>query len=203
LQANYLTKNCLFFEFSSSEYGRGLLFNNFAESASTPKELAMSSQWLKLWFPHLPSAMDRAPMAGLMCAGALLLGVALAGARSSLPNENGAGSGSETTANSTAKSGEENSAKIVRFREGDDLADRVGQFKINNGRVVFILDETQQRLIVLENLALDRVAKTIEGNPASLPWVASGKITEFHGAYYLLLSRVQLKTQAQPNEQKP
>ena len=38
----------------------------------------MSINLVKQWFPQLPTALERAPMAGLLCAAALLLGVILA-----------------------------------------------------------------------------------------------------------------------------
>jgi hypothetical protein len=155
----------------------------------------MSSQWLKQWFPHLPSALDRAPMAGLMCAGALLLGVALAGARSSNPNENGAASTAETVAGSTEKPAGENQRTVARFHEDEELVEQAGQFSISNDRVVFVTVKGQHRFTALENRSLDGVVNTIDGNPASVPWIVSGKITEYHGSYYLLLTRAQRQSQ--------
>jgi hypothetical protein len=49
------------------------------------KEQTMSINLVKQWFPQLPSALERAPMAGLLCAAALLLGVVLALARPMAP----------------------------------------------------------------------------------------------------------------------
>jgi hypothetical protein len=155
----------------------------------------MSSQWLKQWFPHLPSALDRAPMAGLMCAGALLLGVALAGARSSNPNENGAASTAETITGSTEKPTGENQETVARFHEDGEIVEQVGQFSIGGDRVVFVTANGQHRFIALENRSLEGVASTIGGNLASVPWIVSGKITEYRGSYYLLLTRAQRQSQ--------
>ena len=167
----------------------------------------MPSRWLKQWFPHLPSALDRAPMAGLMCAGALLLGVALAGARSSISSENGVASSAESAANAAVnaavKPTGENPEKTVRLREGVELADRAGQFRMIGDRVAFIAADSQRRFIALENLTLERVAKTIADNPAELQWIVSGNVTEYRGSNYLALTRAQLKSQLRPADLKP
>jgi hypothetical protein len=156
----------------------------------------MSSQWLKQWFPHLPSALDRAPLAGLMCAGAILLGVALAGARSSNPNENGAASSTETVADSTEKPTGENQGTVARFHEDEELVEQAGKFSMSKDRVVFVTAKGQHRFIALENRSLEGVANAIDGNPASVPWwIVSGKITEYRGSYYLLLTRAQRQSQ--------
>ena len=163
----------------------------------------MPSQWLKQWFPHLPTALDRAPMAGLMCAAALLLGVALAGARSSISNENGAVSSVETAAHSTVKTTGENPEKTTRLREGAELVEQAGQFRMIGARVAFITADSQHRFVGLENLTLERVAEKIADNPAQMQWIVSGNVTEYHGENYLLLTRAQLKSQIRPTDLKP
>jgi hypothetical protein len=157
----------------------------------------MPSQGLKQWFPHLPSALDRAPMAGLMCAGALLLGVVLAGARSSNSNELG------TTSATSIKPAAQNSANTDRFHEGDELVDQAGQFSASGDRTVFLTADGKSRLIALENVTLNRIASTIDGNSAPLQWIVSGKVTEYRGSNYLLLTRVQRKSEAATTGSKP
>jgi hypothetical protein len=159
----------------------------------------MPSQWLKQWFPHLPSALDRAPMAGLMCAGALLLGVALAGARSS--GENDSKSAAEGGSNYLARSGSENAQKPVPFR-GEELVDQLGQFSTAGDRLVFVTADKKYRFIGLENLTLQHVAKSMEGHSTQLPWLVSGTVTEYRGAYYLLLSRAEVKSPIAGREAK-
>jgi hypothetical protein len=141
----------------------------------------MPSLGLKQWFPHLPSALDRAPMAGLMCAGALLLGVALAGARSNSEEQN---------ANSDAP---KSAAATARYHEGDELVEQSGRFKRNGDQLVFCTSAGDSQLVVLQNRTLDRVANDLVGN-ASLIWTVSGKITEYRGSNYLLLTRAQHKS---------
>jgi hypothetical protein len=150
----------------------------------------MSSQWMKRWFPNLPGALDRAPMAGLMCAGALLLGVALAGARPTNSAESGA---AKSHGDPAVKVADENTEKTALVRENAELAEKAGQFVIDGGRVIFIAADSQSRFIVLENLTLQSVANGIAGNPARQTWAVSGKVTEYQGANYLLLTRVQLQ----------
>lgn len=56
----------------------------------------MSINLVKQWFPQLPTALERVPMAGLLCAAALLLGVVLALTRPvAVPNTTNAPSESE------------------------------------------------------------------------------------------------------------
>jgi hypothetical protein len=152
----------------------------------------MSSQWLKRWFPHLPGALDRAPMAGLMCAGALLLGVALAGARSTISGENGAAS-AKTPGGLTVKSAGENPERTAQFHEDAELIEQGGQFSVSGDRVIFIAAESQIRFIGLENLVLQDVAEKIAANPAQQFWTVSGTITEYRGANYLFLTRAEPK----------
>jgi hypothetical protein len=178
------------FEFCGSEDGRGLLFNISVQTHAAAKELPMPSQWLKQWFPHLPNALERAPMASLMCAGALLLGVALAGARSPFSHDNEA-STADAVANAAICPTDENRETAAALREGAKLVEQTGQFAVSGERVVFVATDGQRRFIVLENLSLEGVAKALDGNPAAARWTVSGKVTEFRGAYYLLLSNTQ------------
>jgi hypothetical protein len=157
----------------------------------------MPSQGLKQWFPHLPSALDRAPMAGLMCAGALLLGVVLAGARSSNSNELG------TPSATSVKPGTQDSDSEVRFHEGDELVDQAGRFSPRGDRMLFLTADGKIRLITLENATLDRIAIDLDGNSGPRQWIVSGKVTEYRGSNYLLLTRAQRKSEAATTGSKP
>jgi len=148
----------------------------------------MPSQWLKQWFPHLPAALDRAPMAGLMCAGALLLGVALAGARSSNPNDSGT-----AAADAAVQPGGEKPGVAPRFLDADELVEQSGTFGISGDRLTFVTANGGHRFIALENLPLEGVAYALHNHSASLEWVVSGKVTEFRGSHYLLLTRAHCK----------
>jgi hypothetical protein len=152
----------------------------------------MSSQWLKRWFPQLPGALDRAPMAGLMCAGALLLGVALAGARTSISGENNVAC-AKSPANLAVKAAVENQEKAARFREDEELIEMTGQFSMSGSRVTFTAAESRNRFFGLENLILQEVTEKIADNHALQTWIVSGKVTEYRGSNYLILTRAQLK----------
>ena len=53
------------------------------------------------------------------------------------------------------------------------------------------------RFVGLENLNLQRIARTIADNPVELQWGVTGTITEFRGANFLLVRRAVLKCRAQ------
>ncbi len=150
----------------------------------------MPSHGLKQWFPHLPSALDRAPMAGLMCAGALLLGVVLAGARSNSEEQN--------TTPSTPRS----AATTARYHEGDKLVEQSGHFKTIGEQLIFCTSDNDSQLILLQNRALDRVSNDLVAN-AALTWTVSGKITEYRGSNYLLLTSAHPKSDVPAPVAKP
>ena len=137
-------------------------------------------------------------MAGLMCAGALLLGVALAGARSSASSENSVVSAPPSAIKITSDIPQKN----TRLRENEEFSG-TGQFRMIGDRVVFLSDDNQRRFIGLENLILERVAKTIADNPAQMQWIVLGNVTEYQGSNYLLFTRAQLKSQIHPTDSKP
>jgi hypothetical protein len=156
---------------------------------------------MKRWFPHLPGALDRAPMAGLMCAGALLLGVALAGARSTISGENNTASAKSLT-NPSTKMAVDVPENTAPFHEDAELIEQNGQFSISGDRVIFIAVESQNRFIGLENLVLQGVAEKIAENSAEQTWTVSGKVTEYRGTNYLILTRAQLLSQLPQAESK-
>ena len=57
----------------------------------------MSVNLVKQWFPQFLTALDRAPMAGLLCAAALLFGVTLAWTRSAAGRPRASGMGFRAT----------------------------------------------------------------------------------------------------------
>ncbi len=81
----------------------------------------------------------------------------------------------------------ENSA--TRVREGTELVDRVGSFQIVGERVVFVAESGSQRFVAMENLNLERIARTVASHPYPLQWKVSGKITEFRGNNFILVER--------------
>ena len=92
----------------------------------------------------------------------------------------------------------ENPSRTARYRirEGTNLKDQKGYLKVTGDRITFYTCDGNQRFRGLENLALQRIAETIDRStaPGRLEWTVSGTITEFRGANYLLISRAVLKS---------
>jgi hypothetical protein len=96
-------------------------------------------------------------------------------------------SGDSTDDSTLADTGENQ-----RLREGTHVEKFAGHFKLTGDRVTFIADKGSQRFGGLENLALERVARTVKDSPAKLQWVVSGVITEYRGTNYLLVTHAML-----------
>ena len=89
--------------------------------------------------------------------------------------------------------GEEQPKLPVRLREGMVWTDRTGHFQSVDLRFVFRCTEDERSYTVLENLALERVARAIGDSSEDLRWSVSGVVTEFNGQNYLLVTRAILK----------
>ena len=131
----------------------------------------------------------------LTCTVGVLLGVTLLGAQVPDPTENDIGP--PRPAEITAKSRLQTDG---RMREGTEVVDQLGHFRVTGARVTFFTDDGQGRFVVLENLNLERIARTIADNPEQLQWGVTGTITEYRGANFLLLRRAALKSQVRPPE---
>ena len=83
-----------------------------------------------------------------------------------------------------------------RLREGTELVDQVGHFEIVRDRLVYVAERGGVRLLGLENLNLERVARTVAGFPGQLEWKICGTVTEYRGTNYLLLHRAVVTTAA-------
>jgi hypothetical protein len=80
-----------------------------------------------------------------------------------------------------------------RTREGTLLKDVLGTFRQTGERLTFQAAEGEQRLIVLENLAVERVLRMLKESGGASQWLVSGVVTEFQGTNYLLVTRAILK----------
>jgi hypothetical protein len=81
-----------------------------------------------------------------------------------------------------------------RWREGSRLIDQLGYFKVTGEHVTFVSSDGKLKFDGLENLAIERIARTIGDSPDQLEWSISGVITEYRGANYLLVTQAVLKT---------
>lgn len=83
-----------------------------------------------------------------------------------------------------------------RLREGTELRDVTGTFIPREDHYEFVSSDGTHRLKMLENLALERVARKLnDGSQGpSLAWKVSGVVTEFEGANYFLVKRIVAET---------
>lgn len=84
-----------------------------------------------------------------------------------------------------------------RVREGTRITDSVGQFDWVGDRLNFVSDDGTQDFRVLENLAMERVAQSMEQAASQITWTVSGTVTEYRGSNYLLIEHVTLKGRRQ------
>lgn len=92
----------------------------------------------------------------------------------------------------------------LRRREGSEIIDGVGRFERRGDRVAFLTGDRPAALIVLENLALERVLRvTDEDGLGPIRWRVTGTITEFRGANYLMIRRAVVKSDVAPPPAKP
>jgi hypothetical protein len=82
------------------------------------------------------------------------------------------------------------------MREGAKLTDQPGTFQLVGERVVFVLDGEARQIVVLENLALERVARAARQTSAPQSWVVSGTVTEYQGSNFLLLEHAVVRRAA-------
>lgn len=87
------------------------------------------------------------------------------------------------------------SEKGVRLREGSKLVDQIGEFQKSGDQFSFFTKETYGALRVLENLALERVARMLDDNPTMRLWSVTGVVTEYRNENYLLITHAVLKAQ--------
>ncbi len=148
---------------------------------------------------HPPLKMGR--ILGLsLLAGLLLLGLGGAGNPSKALS-----SGDEDT----EKVDDDNTDKPAqmtpdrRLREGTELVDQPGFFRMTGDRVTFYTDIGSGRFMSLENLNLERIARIITDNPQQLEWEVTGTITEYQGTNYLLIRRAVLRSRLPSSDEDP
>ncbi len=121
------------------------------------------------------------PRAAVLGLGVVLLGVGMAGI--GMPQGPDTGPSLPQNARPAAETPQ------PRVREGTEFVDQPGSFQIVGERLVFLAEKNSQRFIALENLNLERIARTVAGHPYPLQWRVSGKITEFRGKNFILVER--------------
>ena len=81
-----------------------------------------------------------------------------------------------------------------RLREGTELVNVPGTFKLTGDRATFYPADGSGRFGGLENQSLERVATVIGEDPSPLEWLVTGTITEYKGNNYILVTRAILKS---------
>jgi len=90
------------------------------------------------------------------------------------------------------------STKHRLLREGFELTEQLGTFRIAGGRLVFSTEKGGVPLVALENLNLERIARVLADNPTAIGWRISGTATEYRGVNYLLIDRAVLRSSGDP-----
>lgn len=120
-------------------------------------------------------------------------GICLVACLVNLSSEQGWLPGSKTFAQDGAKERTSMARDEVksRLREGTELTDLSGTFRIQAERIVFVdMSNPQAHYRCLENLMLQRVYQSIRDDDRDNSWIVQGRITEYLGENYILLERV-------------
>ncbi len=88
------------------------------------------------------------------------------------------------------------------LREGDQISGLAGQFHSTGPRYTFRASD-EREFVVLENLALERVTRVLVNRPDAAEWVVAGKVTEFQGGNYLLITHAVRKGRVAPRRTVP
>jgi len=86
------------------------------------------------------------------------------------------------------------------LREGTELVNQAGYFRVTGERVTFFTEDGRGRFVVLENLNLERIAKAIADEPAQSEWIVTATVTEFRGANFLFIRRAVVRDKSQGSE---
>lgn len=99
---------------------------------------------------------------------------------------------SPNASSATVLQGSDEPAELLR--EGTQLSEAVGHFRLSGSRVVFVLADGGRQLTVLENLTLERIAQMARDDGQRVVWTVSGLVTEYQGANYLLVRRARRRS---------
>lgn len=87
------------------------------------------------------------------------------------------------------------------LREGTQIEGASGVIRQKDSRFVFVRVDTGRELVLLENLALERVARLVARGNEAISCHVSGKVTEYRGLNYLLLGRTVLDASGEGEKQ--
>ena len=78
------------------------------------------------------------------------------------------------------------------LREGTQIEGAAGEIRRGSSRFIFTQTGSRRELLLLENLALERLVRLVERSNRSISCYATGTVTEYRGVNYLLLERTVL-----------
>jgi hypothetical protein len=84
---------------------------------------------------------------------------------------------------------------IHRLREGTQIVEALGHFRVLGDRVMFHTSDGGRSLGGLPNLNLERIVRTVRDHSEPVLWSVTGTVTEFQGANFILIERALLKSQ--------
>ncbi|MCL6508160.1 MAG: hypothetical protein K6T59_14180 [Bryobacteraceae bacterium] len=115
-------------------------------------------------------------------------------ATSATHTRSAAGAASEAVLENGDRKGATGGTRGERLREGTRLVDVVGTFQpVGADGISFSPRGSKESYRVLENLALERIARALDESRGTRLWVVSGLITEYRGANYLLISKAVMQ----------
>lgn len=83
----------------------------------------------------------------------------------------------------------------TRIREGTEMVNQNGYFRMTGDRVTFFTEGGKERFVVLENLNLERVSRILAENPNHLQWTVTATVTEYRGANYIFVRKAVRRDQ--------
>lgn len=90
----------------------------------------------------------------------------------------------------------------TRLREGTALRGLIGTIRLVGERWTLFLTQRDERYILLENLALERILRTNASFNEAPDWTVDGTVTEFRGQNYLLIEKALIgRVTASPSDQ--
>lgn len=90
----------------------------------------------------------------------------------------------------------------MRLREGTALRGLIGSIRPVGERWTLFLSRGDERYILLENLALERILRTNASFTEAPDWTVDGTVTEFRGQNYLLIEKALIgRVTAPPSDQ--
>ncbi len=76
------------------------------------------------------------------------------------------------------------------IREGTRVESRTAECRAEGERLVLQMADSKRHITALENLASQRILKSVMDEPSDNQWIVTGSITEFQGRNFLLIERV-------------